>query len=171
MAPTDGRNTVAENEHAAQQAALRESPRGWFDNGEHVLPMRIYYEDTDAAGIVYYANYLKFAERARTEMIRNLGFEHRRSVAEAGVAFAVRSCAAEYLLPARLDDEIAVHTRIDAVGGASLRATQRVVRRDGERNETELVELKIRLAVLDQAQRPARMPADLRAAVTALMAT
>lgn len=160
---------MADGEHAAQQTAPGESPCGWFDDGEHVFPMRIYYEDTDAAGIVYYANYLKFAERARTEMIRCLGFEHRRSMAEAGVAFAVRSCAAEYLLPARLDDEIAVRTRIDAVGGASLKATQRVVQLDDDGHQIELVHLKIRLACLDKFHRPARLPADIRGAIAALM--
>jgi acyl-CoA thioester hydrolase len=161
---------VANGDHAAQQTSLRESPRGWFENGEHILPIRVYYEDTDAAGIVYYANYLKFAERARTEMIRCLGVEHRQLMVEAGVAFAVLSCAAEYRQPARLDDEIAVRTRIDALGGASLRATQRVVRVDDNRNETALVELKIRLACLDKAQRPARLPAEIRGAVAAIMA-
>ena len=123
--------------------------------------MRIYYEDTDAAGIVYYANYLKFAERARTEMIRCLGFEHRRSMAEAGGAFAVRSCTAEYLLPAR----------INAVGGASIKATQRVVQLDDDGNRIELVHLKIRLACLDKFHRPARLPADIRGAIAALMAS
>ena len=171
MTSTDGRNMVADSEHAARQTSLREYPRGWFDDGEHVLPLRVYYEDTDAAGIVYYANYLKFAERARTEMIRCLGVEHRQLMAEAGVAFAVRSCAAEYLQPARLDDEIAVRTQIDAVGGASLGMTQRVVRPDDDRRQTELVVLKIRLACLDNALRPARMPADVRAAIAALKAT
>jgi len=167
MTSAEGQNTVANDE----QASGWESPRGWFDNGEHVLPLRVYYEDTDAAGIVYYANYLKFAERARTEMIRSLGVEHRQTMDGDGVAFAVRSCAAEYLLPARLDDEIAVRTRIDTVGGASLSATQRVVRLDDDRNQIELVQLKIRLACLDKAQRPARMPADIRGAIAALVAS
>ena len=162
---------MADGEQAIQQTAPGESPRGWFDDGEHILPMRVYYEDTDAAGIVYYANYLKFAERARTEMIRCLGIEHRRSMTEAGVAFAVRSCTAEYLLPARLDDEIAVRTRIDAVGGASLKATQRVVLWDDDGNQIELVHLKIRLGCIDKFQRPARMPADIRGAIAALMAS
>ena len=171
MASTDGRNKVADGERTAQQSSRRESPRGGFVNGEHVLPMRVYYEDTDAGGIVYYANYLKFAERARTEMIRSLGVEQRRLMTEAGVAFAVRSCAAEYLQPARLDDEIAVRTRIDKVGGATLRATQRVVRWEANRTETELVVLNIRLACINKDQRPARMPADIRSAVAALMTT
>lgn len=131
--------------------------------------MRVYYEDTDAAGIVYYANYLKFAERARTEMIRCLGIEHRQLIADAGVAFAVRSCAAEYLQPARLDDEIAVRTRIDAVRGASLKMTQRIVGHD--QDETALVDLNIRLACVSHNQRPARMPAEIRSALAALMTT
>lgn len=166
MASTDGRNMVADSELAER----RDSPRGWFDNGEHVLPIRVYYEDTDAAGIVYYANYLRFAERARTEMIRCLGVQHRRLMAERGLAFAVRSCTVDYLQPARLDDEIAVRTRVEAVGGASLRAIQRVVRRDDARAQTDLAELKIRLAFIDQNQRPARMPAEIRGAVAALVA-
>lgn len=167
MASTDGRNRVANEEHTTR----RESHRGWLDNGEHILPMRVYYEDTDAAGIVYYANYLKFAERARTEMIRCLGVEHGPLMAEAGVAFAVRSCAAEYRQPARLDDEVAVRTRLNAVGGASLRVTQRVMHVDDEGNEIELVELKVRLACIDREQRPARMPAELRSAVAAFMSS
>ncbi len=167
MASIDGRNMVADGELAEQ----RDSPRGRFDNGEHVLPLRVYYEDTDAAGIVYYANYLKFAERARTEMIRSLGFEHRQSMAETGLGFAVRRCTAEYLLPARLDDEIAVRSRIDAVGGASLDMTQRIVLLGEGGAETDLVELNIRLACLDKNHRPARMPADLRGAVAALVAS
>lgn len=173
MASTDDRNRVTDG----KQNSPRESSRGWFEHGEHVLPLRVYYEDTDAAGIVYYANYLRFAERARTEMIRCLGVEHRPLMAGAGVAFAVRSCAAEYLEPARLDDRIVVRTRIDKAGGATLNATQRVFRLDsdddggdGGDGETELVELKVRLACIDKNQRPARMPADIRKAVAALMA-
>ena len=166
MASTDGRNKVTDGE----QISSRESSRGWFDNGEHVLAMRVYYEDTDAAGIVYYANYFKFAERARTEMIRCLGFEHGHLMAGAGVAFAVRSCAADYLQPARLDDEIAVRTRIDAVGGASLDMTQRVVRNDDVKTETALAELNVRLACLSHNQRPVRMPVEIRSAIAALMA-
>ena len=70
---------------------------GWLENSEHFLPIRIYYEDTDAAGIVYYSNYLKYAERARTEMIRFLGIENRQLMSEKGLAFVVRRCLTEYL--------------------------------------------------------------------------
>ena len=104
-------------------------------------------------------------------MIRCLGVEQRQMLVDRGVAFAVRSCAAEYLLPARLDDEIAVRTRIDAVAGASLKLTQRVLRLDADRAQTELVEMKVRLVCLDKSHRPARMPAEVRSAMAALTAT
>lgn len=126
---------------------------------EHVFPFRVYYEDTDAAGIVYYANYLKFAERARTEMLRARGFDHRQLDAKDGVVFAVRACSADYLLPARLDDALEVHTRVTHVGGATLDADQ-----DITRDDAVLTRLKIRLACINRAGRPARIPAALLAA-------
>ena len=75
-------------------------PSGTVQGDVHHFPLRVYYEDTDAAGIVYYANYLKFAERARTEMLRLLGFEHGEMRRDSGRAFAVRHCSADYLAPA-----------------------------------------------------------------------
>lgn len=126
---------------------------------EHVFPLRVYYEDTDAAGIVYYANYLKFAERARTEMLRSRGFDHRRLDARDGVVFAVRACSADYLLPARLDDALEVHTRVTHIGGATLEADQ-----DIKREDAVLTRLKVRLACINQAGRPVRIPAAIRAA-------
>src|ERR1700686_4883991 len=86
----------------------------------HSLPLRVYYEDTDAAGIVYYANYLKFAERGRTEMMRDLGFAHSAIAAETGTIFTVRRLAADYRSPARLDDALSVETRIIEIGGATV---------------------------------------------------
>src|SRR5579862_3838279 len=76
----------------------------------HSFPLRVYYEDTDAAGMVYHANYLKFAERGRSEMLRSLGFPHRKLGAEEGVGFAVRRCTVEYRAPARLEDALTVDT-------------------------------------------------------------
>lgn len=124
----------------------------------HICPVRVYYEDTDAEGIVYYANYLKFAERGRTEMLRSAGIEHRFLLQEHGVAFAVRSLSAEYIKPARLDDALTVHSRLLALRGASVSAEQ-IVRRDDE----TLVELAVRLACIDRQGRPARLPRDVRA--------
>ncbi len=97
----------------------------------HVFPVRVYYEDTDTAGIVYYANYLKFAERARTEMLRAAGIEQRVLAEETGVAFAVRSCSADYLAPARLDDLLEIRTRVAGLQGATIEMEQSVTR-DGQ---------------------------------------
>src|SRR5713101_5932994 len=92
----------------------------------HRFGLRVYYEDTDAGGVVYYANYLKFAERARTEMLRHIGFEQEALRRATGRVFAVRRCSADYLAPARLDDELIVETRLTALGGASLEVEQEI---------------------------------------------
>ncbi len=133
---------------------------GCADNerGIHLFPVRVYYEDTDAAGIVYYVNYLKFAERARTEMLRLAGRGQQKMLEEQGVAFAVRSCRIEYFSPARLDDALTVETSLVEVGGASLRLRQRILR-----GPNLLADMAIRLAVMNRAGRPVRLPNDLRA--------
>jgi acyl-CoA thioester hydrolase len=137
-------------------AALQRSGR--MENGWHVLPMRVYWEDTDAAGIVYYANYLKFIERGRSDMLRLLGIGQTQLREEEGVMFAVRDCALSYLKPARLDDEIEVCTRILAVGGATLDAEQIVRRPGGE----DLVTSQIRLACISPGGKPRRVPQMVR---------
>lgn len=128
--------------------------------GVHVFPVRVYYEDTDAAGIVYYVNYLKFAERARTELLRLYGRNQAVMWAEDGIGFSVRSCMVDYLSPARLDDGLEVHTSLVDIGGASMRLRQRLYR-----DETLLADMRFRLAVMDKSGRPARMPKDLRDAL------
>lgn len=131
-------------------------------SGTHVCPIRVYYEDTDAAGIVYYANYMKFAERGRTEMLRSVGLAHRDLLADHGIAFAVRNLSADYLRPARLDDSLTVHSRLIELRGASMSAKQ-VVRRADE----DLVRMTVRLACIDRQGQPARLPKTLRAALGA----
>ncbi|MBV9826765.1 MAG: tol-pal system-associated acyl-CoA thioesterase [Alphaproteobacteria bacterium] len=126
----------------------------------HSLGLRVYYEDTDAAGIVYYANYLKFAERGRTEMMRGLGFAHSAIFAQTGTAFAVRRLTADYRLPARLDDWLTVETRIAAAGGATLDLDQQV-----KRGEQVLAAFDIQVACIGADGRPRRLPAGLRAAL------
>lgn len=122
-----------------------------------VTAMRIYYEDTDAGGVVYYANYLRFFERARTEWLRSLGFEQARLMEQTGIAFAARSAKLEYLRPARLDDEIQIVSRIDSVGRAQVVFDQRA-----ERNGELLVEAKMRIASFDpQRSRAVAMPRDI----------
>ncbi len=135
---------------------------GTMEGDAHCLAMRVYYEDTDSAGIVYYANYLKFAERGRTEMIRLLGVPHGGR--ENGAGFAVRSCHIDYLRPARLDDDIDVWTRLIALSGASAKLDQ-VVRRD----DVDLARLVVRLAYVTPAGKPARLPECFRAAVKPLL--
>jgi acyl-CoA thioester hydrolase len=128
----------------------------------HTMPLRVYYEDTDAAGIVYYANYLKFAERGRTEMMRELGFEHSRVFADVGIAFIVRRLSADYRGAARLDDALTVETRVDAIGAATLELDQQI-RREG----ATLVALNVLVACVGRDGRPRRLPAGLRAALAA----
>lgn len=128
----------------------------------HAMPLRVYYEDTDAAGIVYYANYLKFAERGRTEMMRGLGFAHSGIAAESGTVFTVRRLAADYRAPARLDDLLDVETRILAIGAATLTLDQRICR-DG----AVLVAIDMLVACIGPDGRPRRVPAALRAVLLA----
>ncbi|MBT4889485.1 MAG: tol-pal system-associated acyl-CoA thioesterase [Rhodospirillales bacterium] len=131
------------------------------------MPVRIYYEDTDAGGIVYYANYLRYAERGRTELLRSLGVEKLALMEREQLAFAVRGCNVEYLLPARLDDALEVHTRVLNVGGASLHLDQRVLR-DGE----TLTEIDIRLVCMHingpLMGRPSRIPTEVRSVLEPL---
>ncbi len=93
-------------------------------------PVRVYYEDTDAGGVVYYANYLAYMERARTEWLRAAGFENQRLMDEEGVVFAVRRASVEYLKPARLDDELIVHASMAQLKRASLLFKQEIRRGD-----------------------------------------
>ena len=123
----------------------------------HAFILRVYYEDTDLAGIVYYANYLKFIERARTEWVRELGIDQVRLKAEEGIVFAVRRVEANYLSPARFDDVLTVETGIGEITGARITLSQ-VVRRGDERPFDAMV----MLVALTDTGRPARLPADVR---------
>jgi acyl-CoA thioester hydrolase len=133
---------------------------GVIDAGRHRIAIRVYYEDTDAAGIVYHAAYLAFAERARTEMLRRLGLDHRTLRARFGVVFTVRRCLVEYRAPARLDDMLEVRTRIVRLGGASLDLEQHILCED-----RLLTLLEVRLALLGADLRVARMPRPLTSAL------
>ena len=125
-----------------------------------VLPVRVYYEDTDAAGMVYYANYLKFMERARTEWLRQLGFQQSRMVEVQGVAFVARSAAVDYLKPARLDDLLEIDTRVASVGRAQVVFDQRVLR-----GAEILAQGLMRIACVNPARdsRACALPSDLLA--------
>jgi acyl-CoA thioester hydrolase len=138
---------------------------GRFEAGVHILPLRIYWEDTDGSGVVYYANYLRFIERARSDLLRQIGINQRSLLERDGTMFAVRKCTIDYLSPARLDDRIEVRSRMDAVRGASLDAVQ-VVRRD----DLELARARVRIACLNRDGRPRRLPPAVRASLAGLMA-
>lgn len=122
----------------------------------HSIEMRVYYEDTDLAGVVYYANYLKFIERGRSEALRALGVDQVALKTE-GVVFVVRRLMADYLAPARFDDLIAVETETTAVRGASVVMGQ-AVRRD----QTVLFRAEVQIACMDLSGRPIRLPTDVR---------
>ncbi|WP_099826868.1 tol-pal system-associated acyl-CoA thioesterase [Oceaniglobus indicus] len=123
----------------------------------HRFALRVYYEDTDLAGLVYHANYLKFIERARSEWVRGLGVDQRAMKDRDGHVFVVRRLDAEYLKPARYDDELTVDTTIAEVGGARIVLDQ-VVRRDGE----DLFTARVTLVVVNDDGRATRLPAELR---------
>ncbi len=119
-------------------------------------PARVYWEDTDAGGIVYYANYLRYLERARTEWLRAQGFSQARLIEEANILFTVVSLEIAYRKPAKLDDELAVTCELQRDGAASVRFVQRVLRA-GE--PEPLVEADVRVACLDaRTLRAKRMP-------------
>lgn len=134
---------------------------GRLFDGVHRFPVHVYYEDTDAGGVVYYANYLKFAERARSEAIRALGASHGRLRDESGVVLAVHKLAAEYLAPARLDDDLVVHTRVRGATGAAIELEQEIARA-----ETRLFVMTCTVVCVAKSGRPTRLPPPLAAAVT-----
>jgi acyl-CoA thioester hydrolase len=124
----------------------------------HAFSVRVYYEDTDLAGIVYYANYLRFIERARTEWIRSLGIDQGRMRAEAGIVFAVRRIEADYLAPARFDDVLEVRTALRSATGARI-----VLAQDIWRADTRLFAAVVTLVALTARGMPARIPPAVRA--------
>jgi acyl-CoA thioester hydrolase len=125
------------------------------DSSSFDWPVRVYWEDTDAGGVVYYANYLKFLERARTEWLSALGLEQDRLAVDAGVLFVVRRVEADYLRPARFNDRLRVISRLAELGRASLVMEQEVLRGD-----ERLLAARVQVACVEPAGfRPARIPA------------
>lgn len=124
------------------------------DTPTFTWPVRVYWEDTDAGGVVYYANYLKFLERARTEWLSHLGLEQDRLADEAGVVFVVRRVEADYLRPARFNDRLEVRCALRELSRISLTMAQRVLR-----GEEVLLEAVVKVVCVDRgAFRPAKIP-------------
>lgn len=132
----------------------------------HIYKARIYYEDTDAAGIVYYANYLKFAERARTEFLRSIGYENSGLAREFDSSIVVRSCSMDLKHPARLDDLITVKTELVSVSGASVQMRQSIVQ-----DATALVIVDVKLACMNWQGKATRFPDLVRASFIELLPT
>jgi acyl-CoA thioester hydrolase len=123
----------------------------------HIHPIRVYYEDTDLAGIVYYANYLRFIERARTEWVRSLGIDQVALRADQAIVFAVSRLEADYLAPARFDDALVVRTDVRAATGARITLAQ-----DVWRGDQRLFASVVTLVALTDRGTPARLPLALR---------
>ena len=133
---------------------------------EFIFPIRVYYEDTDSGGVVYYANYLKFMERARTEYLRSLGFEQDELVANEGVLFAVRSLKMDYLKPARFNQLLNISAQLVEIGKASLLFAQRVELAAGEASHLFCTG-QVKIACLDaRTFRPTAIPPRILREVT-----
>lgn len=127
----------------------------------HDFPVRVYYEDTDAGGIVYHASHIRFAERGRTEFLRNAGFLNSGLMSEAGVLFVVRRIEAEYLKPARLDDLLTVRTALQTIKNTSFVMNQKIMRGDDL-----LFDMNVTLVCINPEGKPIAMPAAVKAAFT-----
>lgn len=137
---------------------------GIFSGPYHHFAVRVYYEDTDLSGIVYHANYLKWFERARSDMLRLLGVD-QRAAADAGDGFyTVADLAIRYAAPARLDDAVVIHSHATTIGAASVTLAQAAYR-----DETLLAHATLRVGFIGPDGRPRRQPAAWRTAFTAIL--
>ena len=135
--------------------ALDQPYRGGFVGSTHHFALSIYFEDTDTAGSVYYANYLKFMERARSDMIRAVGVDQAAELQASGSAYAVADVAIRYLKPARLGDDLVVLSNVEAVRGVSVVIHQRVMR-----GAEQLTDARVTAAFLTRDGRPQRQPRE-----------
>ncbi len=139
-------------------------PGGCFDGATHLYAVRAYFEDTDLSGVVYHANYLRWFERARSDLLRMLAIDQRAAQAAGLGAYAVADLAIRYAAPARLDDDVVIETRAEELGAASCRMHQRAWR-----GETLLAEARLRVGFVGPDGRPRRQPAAWRAAFATLL--
>ena len=135
---------------------------GHFDGKTHVLPLRVYYEDTDLSGVVYHANYLRYMERARTEFFRLAGVAKMADLdSDEPTAWAIREVRASYHRPARVDDSLTVKTRLVAISGARIEAVQKIYA-----GEILLMDGRIEACIITLTGKPRRLPAALRGLLT-----
>ena len=138
---------------------LPHPPDGVIDGDRHLYAVRVYYEDTDLSGITYHANYLRWFERARSDLLRRLGIDQRAAIESGGGAYAVSELSLRYIAPAKLDDDILIETRCTDLRAASCRMHQRALR-----GGTLITEAQLRVGFVSPAGRPIRQPDDWRAA-------
>ena len=127
---------------------------GKLEGEGHVLPIRVYYEDTDLSGVVYHSNYIKYCERGRSDWLRLIGIHHNEMVGK--FFFVVRRLECEYFKPAKVDDLLEVHTRFDGFKGARMHLTQKVLR-----GSDLLFEAKVTPVLIDPQGRPVRVPKEM----------
>jgi len=139
---------------------------GLLDGTVHLFAVRAYYEDTDLSGVVYHANYLKWFERARSDLVRLLGIDQRAAQESGTGTYAVLDLAIRYRAPARLDDEVRIETCAEELGAASCRLLQRAFR-----GETLLAEMRVRVGFVGPDGRPKRQPPDWRAGFARMLET
>ncbi|MEM6266829.1 MAG: YbgC/FadM family acyl-CoA thioesterase [Pseudomonadota bacterium] len=139
-------------------------PGGVFDGPRHLYGVRVYYEDTDLSGITYHANYLRWFERARSDLLRLLGIDQRAAIEAGEGAYAVTEMQIKYVSPARLDDDVIIETRSTEIGAASVRMVQ-VAQREGD----VLARAEVRAGFLTPEGRPRRQPEAWRAAFRTFM--
>ena len=134
-------------------------PDGVLDGSRHLYAVRVYYEDTDLSGITYHANYLRWFERARSDLLRRLEIDQRAAIEAGEGAYAVSELTLKYLRPAKLDDDVLIETRCTELGAASCRMHQKAWRGD-----EVLAEAHLRVGFVSPEGRPIRQPAEWRAA-------
>jgi acyl-CoA thioester hydrolase len=143
-------------------------PGGILDGARHLYAVRVYYEDTDLSGITYHANYLRWFERARSDLLRLLGIDQRAAIESGEGAYALSEVNLRYLRPARLDDDVVIETRCTELGAASCRMHQ-IARRIGAGGDEELCEAHLRVGFITLDGRPRRQPAEWRTAFQTFM--
>ncbi|MFV0643731.1 MAG: YbgC/FadM family acyl-CoA thioesterase [Sphingomonadaceae bacterium] len=144
--------------------ALPHPPGGCIDGTRHLYAVRVYYEDTDLSGITYHANYLRWFERARSDLLRLLGVDQRRAIELGQGAYAVSELSLRYLRPARLDDDVLIETRCTQMRAASCRMAQRALRENDI-----LAEAELRIGFVSPEGQPRRQPAEWRCAFERLL--
>ena len=143
-------------------------PGGIFDGAKHLYAVRVYYEDTDLSGITYHANYLRWFERARSDLLRMLKIDQRAAIESEEGAYAVSEINLKYLRPAKLDDDVVIETTCTELGAASCRMHQ-IARRVSEGGDEALCEASLRVGFISLEGRPRRQPREWREAFQQLM--